>query len=89
MILRIFTVYDAAVNAFMTPFFARSKGEAIRSFTQAVNDEKSQFNANPSDYGLWYLGDFDDDSGSVTPPNAPEKVIQAIEVLGDKKLPGF
>lgn len=80
MKLSVFTVYDAAVGAFMTPFFTRSRGEAIRSFTEAVNDPKTGFHKNASDYTLFMLGTFDDAGGQFdTAP--PERVIAALELV--------
>lgn len=58
----IFTVKDTVAEFYMQPFFARTKGEAIRSFAQAVNDDPktSQIAAHPDQYELYYLGDFDE-----------------------------
>lgn len=81
MILKTYTVYDQAVKAFLQPFFARQHGEAIRNFTSAIQDPKTGFNAHPSDYSLWYSGDFDDSNGNLTPAMPPEKILDGIEVI--------
>lgn len=81
MILEMYSVYDSAVQAYMTPFFVRSKGEAIRSFSEAVNDEKHQFSKHASDYSLFALGAYDDNSGSVEGLKVPVRVITALECL--------
>lgn len=81
MITFVFSVYDAAVKAFLPPFFSRSKGEAIRSFSDAVNDEKSQLNKHVRDYSLFYIASFDDGSGAFDAPTAPERVVTGVEVL--------
>lgn len=78
----VFTVRDKAIGAFLQPFFTRSKGEAVRSFMEACNDPKHNFNRNSSDYTLFYLGDFDDVSGLFNPQD-PERVLAAFECLGD------
>lgn len=82
MKLQIFSVYDRAVGAFMNPFYARSKGEALRSFSEAVNDEKHNFHRNAADYSLLYLGEFDDNAG-VFDCDDPTRVISAMECLAD------
>lgn len=80
MKLMVFSVRDAAVGAFMQPFFARSKGEAIRSFMMAAQDEKHDFFRNGSDYVLFQLGFFDDVSGELEySPEFPEKILSALE----------
>jgi hypothetical protein len=82
MKFQVFSVYDKAINAFVQPFYARTKGEAIRSFTEAANDEKHQFNRHSNDYSLMHLGEFDDNSGAFSTAD-PSRVISAVEVLHD------
>lgn len=81
MKLIVFSVYDKAVGAFLPPFFLRSKGEAIRSFSSAVGDAKHQFATNRSDYALFELGSWDDGNGMLEPLATPMKVIEALEVV--------
>lgn len=81
MKLQVYTILDSAVGAFLQPFFCRTKGEAVRSFSDAVNDEKSTFNKHVMDYTLFALAEFDDASGAFTSLPAPERVIGALEVL--------
>lgn len=79
MKMEAYSVFDKAVNAFMAPFFCRSRGEALRSFISAVNDEKGPFALNLPDYTLYYIGLWDDASGSLTSPDRPDKVLSAPE----------
>lgn len=65
MKLYIFSVFDRKVEAFMTPFFARSRGEAMRSFMDACSDGKHNFVKYPNDFELCQLGWFDDDNGNI------------------------
>lgn len=81
MILKIYTVYDQAVQAFLQPFFARSHGEAIRQFTDAIQDPKTSLHAHSSDYSLWCSGLFDDGNANITPANPPEKILDGVEVI--------
>lgn len=81
MITKIYTVYDAAVGAFMTPFFARSHGEALRSFQDAINDPKSNLSRHLHDYSLFHIGDFDDGNADLNKPLAPEKLLSGTEAL--------
>ena len=83
MILEVYSVFDKAVNAYMQPFYCRSKGEAIRSFTEAVNDGSKPFGKYSLDYFLVSLGEFDDNSGSFT-GHGPLRVIGANEVVIDE-----
>jgi len=64
-VLRVVAVRDRALEAFMRPFFVPAVGQAIRSFQDEVNrvDKDNAINAHPADYDLWYLADFDEESG--------------------------
>lgn len=81
MILHVYSVYDHAVSAFMTPFFARARGEAMRSFSEACNNGEHQFAKHASDYTLFALGEWDDASGAFSALPAPTRVISALECL--------
>ncbi|QCQ84942.1 nonstructural protein [Blackfly microvirus SF02] len=88
MKMLIFTVFDSAVGAHLQPFFSRSMGEAIRSFQDAVNDPKTQFNAHSMDYTLFLHGSFDD-NGGMFDTAAPERVSSAVELMikSDQHMP--
>ena len=80
MRLHVYAVYDKAVSAFLPPFYARSRGEALRGFTAACNDTKHQFALHPDDYVLYSLGEFDDESGFHS-ASEPQRVVSARESL--------
>lgn len=63
--MRIFTVHDSKADAYLPPFYMRTKGEAIRAFETTVKDTNSQFNKYPADYTLVELGEFDEQSASI------------------------
>ncbi|QCQ84738.1 nonstructural protein [Blackfly microvirus SF02] len=83
MILQVFSVLDKAVLAFLPPFFVRSKGEAIRSFSDACQDKEHQFAKHMTDYVLMYLGEWDDKSGAFVSCE-PERVVAAHEVAASE-----
>ncbi len=65
--LSAFTIRDSAAEAFMRPFFAQSKGAAIRSFSDEVNGGDSPISQHPEDYTLFELGVFDELTGRLSP----------------------
>ena len=83
MKLNVFSVYDKAVGAYLQPFFARSKGEAVRSFTDAANSNDHNFHRHSMDYVLMYLGEFDDIS-SVFICGEPVRILAAHECIADE-----
>lgn len=80
MKLKIYSVYDSKVGAYLPPFFLRSEGEAIRSFTHAATSDEHTFAKHPSDYTLFDLGEYDDETGSIDTPASPIRICSASEV---------
>lgn len=67
MKLRAFAVRDEKAEAFLRPFFAETRGLAIRSFSDAVNDKSSPFFAHSADYTLFEIGSFQVELGVLVP----------------------
>lgn len=86
MILNIFTVYDSKAEAYLQPFFMKSKGEAVRAFTDIVNDGTSQFNKHPSDYTLFHVGAYDDGDSSFVILPTPVSLGLAIEYMKQGRM---
>lgn len=80
MQMQMFAIFDKASASFSRPFFELTKGLAIRTFTDAVNDANSPFGKYPQDFTLFYLGVFDDQSGELV-GSSPDRVILASEVV--------
>lgn len=80
MKLEAYSVYDKAVGAFLPPLFVRSRGEAVRSFSDAVNNKEHQFSRHMMDYVLMAVGSWSDETG-VFAPIEPVRVLGAHEVL--------
>lgn len=59
-------IKDRALNAYMRPFFAQTKGQAIRMFNDEINNRESPMFKHPDDYDLYYLATWDDDTGETT-----------------------
>nr|QJB20497.1 MAG: nonstructural protein [Microvirus sp.] len=81
MQLILFSVYDAAVGAFIMPFFLRSKGEAIRAFSAEVNNPQSNFNKSPKDFTLFQLASFDDNTAEISLEVGKLSLGNAVEFL--------
>lgn len=79
MIHHVFTVHDAKSEAYLPPFHLQTKGQAIRAFTDCVNDPNHQFAKHPEDYTLFELGEFDDHNGQYACHTTPKPIGKAIE----------
>lgn len=66
MKLHIYSVYDQAAGAFITPFFQQNDGLAIRAFQGLVNsDDKNNVSQYPDQFTLFKIGEFDDLEGNI------------------------
>lgn len=77
MIFEVYAVHDAAVGAFNTPLFFRSRGEAVRAFQNACGHEAG-FKEHAKDYSFWLLGSFDDSNGALLRVD-PDRVCSAVD----------
>ncbi|QCQ84909.1 nonstructural protein [Blackfly microvirus SF02] len=83
MKMGLYSVRDGAAGAFLPVLSFRSKGEAIRSFSDAVLSADHQFAKHTRDYAMFFLGEFDDNSGLIEPVVQPVPVISGLEVEGE------
>ncbi|AXH76368.1 MAG: nonstructural protein [Microviridae sp.] len=81
MKLLLCSIYDGAVAAYQPLFTSRSKGEASRTFADAVTDTNSPFNKHPGDFTLYAVATFDDKLCLIEPIEPTEKIITALECL--------
>ena len=65
-VLHIYSIHDAAVAAFATPFVAATDVAASRVFSGVVNEPGSVYSIQPSDFTLFRVGTFDVMSGRIT-----------------------
>lgn len=87
MLMKIYSVYDSKIEAFMQPFFMPAKGAALRAFSECVNDEKHQFGKYPGDFTLFEIGSFEDSSGTLEMWSTPISLGLGIEFLKQLELP--
>jgi len=66
MQMKMYTVYDIKVEAYLMPHFFRSRGEALRAYVTACNDSQTSFFKNPEDFLFYEIGDYDDSNATVT-----------------------
>lgn len=78
----IFTVYDDKAKAYLPPFFMHRAAMAIRTFTDACNDESHQFGKNPADYTLFEIGVYDDETATIKNHNSLKNLANGLELKG-------
>jgi hypothetical protein len=82
--LNLYSIYDSKVKFYDRPMVFRNRGEALRAWEQAANDEKATISTHPADYALMEIGEFDDQNGKITCHPVPESLGLAVEF---KRLP--
>lgn len=67
MIKKVCAIYDTQAKFYSAPFFAPTIGDAVRSFSDAVNDKNmGMLSKHPEDFILYDLGTWDDTDGLFT-----------------------
>ncbi len=65
MILKMFCILDTKTDVFSRPFYSLTTAEAIRTFSDAVNEPGSPYFKHPTDYFLYEIGAFEDSNATV------------------------
>nr|QJB20537.1 MAG: nonstructural protein [Microvirus sp.] len=81
MKLKVFSIRDAKVEAFMQPFFSQTTGSGIRLFTDSIEGPQNGFSKHPEDYALFELGEFDQETGLLSPHPQPKSLGGAMEYM--------
>jgi len=71
---KIFSVYDAKANAFNDPIFLPNQAIAERSFKIAANDPSTFIGQCPTDYTLFCLGEWSDDTCKFDLFDSPQAI---------------
>lgn len=84
MIKKLFSILDAKAQAFSDPVFLPNNAIAERSFKIAANDPNSYIGQCPTDYTLFALGEWDDETGKFTLLDTPQAIGLAINYKDEK-----
>lgn len=84
--MKLFAVLDVKANYFLKPFAESSAVQALRGFEVAANED-STFKRFPDDFALCELGDFDSQTGVLTPRSSPVNLATARHLLKKDDLP--
>ena len=84
MIHLIFTVYDSKAELYLQPFCDQTKGQAIRAFTDAANEENHRFCKYAEDFTLFELGEYEDTNGQFKIHKSKIPLGNAIEYKESK-----
>jgi len=81
MQLKAFSIRDSKGEIYNTPFFKNTHGEAERDFRMLCKDEKSMVFQYPDDFDLYYIGEYDNQKGTMSSLATPQHIIKAINCI--------
>ena len=84
-VLKVYSVCDSKTKIFHPPHYSRTEPDALRSFQQLINDERSTLNQFTDDFDLYYLGEYYDDTGKFDLLDTPQHIVKAIQLKQHKK----
>lgn len=74
---KIYSIRDSKAEYFTQPFFKKTHGEAERDFKMLASEPDSKICKFKEDYDLYYLGEYDENTGILTPLPLPEAMMKA------------
>ena len=77
---KLYYVYDVKSETYTAPTVNPARGQAIRSFSDAVNGGQGVISEHPGDFTLFEIGDFDPYTGEVT-IKPKEAVANGLDLL--------
>lgn len=78
--MEIFCLRDSKTR-FLCPFFAVSAAAAIRNVEHDVQTSGSLISSHTSDFDLYHIGGFDDESGIIQAFSTPEFLVSGSSII--------
>lgn len=79
--MRIYTVRDSKVEAYLQPFYAVNDAVAVRMIKDTANDPTTIFHKHPLDFTLLFIGIFEESTGEIIPADH-KQVGKIIDLIG-------
>lgn len=86
MIKYAFSVYDSKAKAFNDPVFTPNQAIAERAFAIAANDKTSFIGQSPTDYTLFRVGTWDDETCKFNLLETPEALVLASTLIKEQSV---
>lgn len=81
----VVVLFDNVANIYKDPFYPPTKGVALREFQDAVNNpQNGQLFNHPSDFDLFVIGSWDEQTGKLTVLDVPEKLANCASLKMEK-----
>ena len=82
----VYTIFDKVAQIYHNPWIEASDFTAARAFKIACADSGTLYGTCPSDFILYRVGSFDDESGLLSQSVIPDKICDGfrVEVKSDE-----
>jgi len=80
----VMSIYDKKMNTYSRPIYVKHQVEAQRSIIGVLRTKESMLAQYPSDYELYSLGVFDEQTGAHTMEEKPRFVMNISELLEEQ-----
>lgn len=80
MKLKIYSIQDIKAGNFNNPLFAVNDLCACRSISNALADPATSLALDPADFILFCIGEFDSQSGVITPLDVPKLISPVVNL---------
>ncbi|MCK6419239.1 MAG: hypothetical protein L6Q57_10020 [Alphaproteobacteria bacterium] len=77
---KLYQLYDCKSETWTPPTVNPARGQALRSFADAVNDGQSILSKHPEDFTLFEIGTFDKQTGQISLYEVRESVANGLDV---------
>ncbi len=82
MLMNVYAMRDKE-SGFMQPQVDTNHGTAKRNFAMMINNNPGVLGFSPSDFDLYYIGQYDIDSGRMIAADVPEFICNGASLVGD------
>lgn len=81
MILRVYAIFDGKAGGFLQPFFCVNRAVALRMFMSAVQEKGHDFHKWASDYILYEIAEWHQETGKFGTYDVPENLGSGAQYL--------
>lgn len=82
--MKAYSLFDSKSKAFNRPWFAGTRGEALREFSDVVSKKDDFIRRHSGDFTLFEIGDFDPTNGGLVPYKTLENLGLATQYIMDQ-----
>lgn len=77
---KVYVIRDIVMNSYSFPFFAMHENHAKRICSDLIlHGEGTTVHDHPEDHDLYLIGEYDDQTGLISPENFPEFIVHLLD----------